>query len=171
MDSFFYEKNKGFTLIELIIVITIVSILAAVALPRFINAQQDARAAKASAIFGSIRSAAALAKSRCELDAGAATSGTASFPCRPANATSTTLMDGLSVDMVYGYPAATAAGIGAAAQINPTSDGLTLVTSGTGIYYDVTGGTATQCSIFYAPATLSGTTSIAPVISIDKTSC
>jgi MSHA pilin protein MshA len=164
------KYHRGFTLIELIIVITIVAILAAVALPRFIDAQKDARTAKANAIFGSIRSAAALAKARCELDL--AISAPATNCKTDGSGASVVVMDGLNVNMVYGYPAAAANGIGAAAQVNPTSDGLTLnISTGAGIYYDVRGGTTTQCSISYAPATLSGTVPIAPLISVDTTAC
>ncbi|MDO8425923.1 MAG: prepilin-type N-terminal cleavage/methylation domain-containing protein, partial [Deltaproteobacteria bacterium] len=39
------KSNKGFTLIELVMVIVILAILAAVAIPRFIDLQSDARIA------------------------------------------------------------------------------------------------------------------------------
>ncbi|WP_264877629.1 type II secretion system protein [Vibrio agarivorans] len=37
------EKRRGFTLIELIVIITILAILSVVALPRFLNLQKDSR--------------------------------------------------------------------------------------------------------------------------------
>ncbi|MDN2481297.1 type II secretion system protein [Vibrio agarivorans] len=37
------EKQRGFTLIELIVIITILAILSVVALPRFLNLQKDSR--------------------------------------------------------------------------------------------------------------------------------
>jgi MSHA pilin protein MshA len=52
--------QKGFTLIELIVVIVILGILAAVALPKFIDLTQEALTASTQGVAGAISSAAAI---------------------------------------------------------------------------------------------------------------
>ncbi len=54
-------KQSGFTLIELVIVIVILGILAAVAAPRFMNVQNDAKISATKATLGSIRTGIAIA--------------------------------------------------------------------------------------------------------------
>lgn len=57
----FHRKSKGFTLIELMIVVAIIGILAAIAIPRFANLIDRAREARTQGNLGSLRSALAIA--------------------------------------------------------------------------------------------------------------
>ncbi len=63
MNDLAKPRNRGFTLIELVVVIALLAILAAFAIPRFVGLEREARTAATLGISGSIRSAATLAHS------------------------------------------------------------------------------------------------------------
>ena len=62
------SRNKGFTMIELVVVIAILGILAAVALPRFMNATKEAHKAAVAGTAGALGSAVALVRAQWEVN-------------------------------------------------------------------------------------------------------
>lgn len=148
------NKQAGFTLIELIMVIVILGVLSAFALPRFADLGGNARTASINGLAASVRAASNIAHAQ------SLANGT--------GAAVAVLLEGTSIAMVQFYPSA--AGITLAAQV---SAGANLDYSlGTppanGVKYELAGGATTaDCSVSYVEAAASGT----PTITVTTSGC
>lgn len=144
-------NNSGFTLIELVVVITILGILAAFAIPRSAALQTEARMAKMNAALGSLKAGAALAHSL--------------QIAQQLSASTSVIMEGSTIAMVNGYPTAASEAIGHAAGFNE-SDGSAIqgyVTSSSGNIFKVSADSEhLACAVTY---TASAGPNLAPTYS------
>lgn len=138
------RRQRGFTLIELVVVITILGILAAFAVPRFVALEGEAREATTEALSGSVRSASSLSHAM----------------WLAQGSTGTVDMEGTTITMANGYPNL--------ATVDDTLADLSGFTyaPATGIF--TKDGAPGTCTVTYAEAAAVGA---APTITTDTSGC
>ncbi|MBB1442342.1 prepilin-type N-terminal cleavage/methylation domain-containing protein [Pseudoalteromonas sp. SG43-3] len=162
------NKQAGFTLVELIIVIVILGILAVTAAPRFLNLQGDANASTLEGLQGSIRSGMNIVNGKSIIASD-----------HKKDEATVTVDTGDAVDTVYGYPAATLAAFEAFLDVSFATDDSAdfnlddSATDGTLIIYPNSYVKGDDCRIDYkqATATTGPVVVTPPVITLVTTGC
>jgi len=141
------KRLGGFTLIELVVVIALLGILAAFAIPRFASLEREARSATTQGLSGSVRSAAAMAHGL-YLATGAS----------PVN------MEGNGIVIVNGYPNAATIGDTLA---DSTGFAVTVDAPAAGSTTFAKTGASGTCEVVYTEAVVNNP----PSIGIDTSGC
>lgn len=153
------NKQSGFTLIELVIVIIVLGILAATAAPKFIDLQSDARESALSGVKAAMEGGATLTYSKAAIAGLENASG----------ATSVDIGNNTSISILNGYPTAQEDngndGIWGAIDLS-TGDWTSAAVGTTGLQVFASGGQAT-CSVTYNDAAAGER----PLITITNTGC
>lgn len=166
------KNQTGFTLIELIIVIVILGILAATAMPKFSDLRFDAKVATLEGLKGAMDAAAQIAHGT-QLTKGYASNVDV-------------ILSGKAVSMVYGYPDASVSGIVAAMDLSASRYVWVAMSNVTPGQSDITGiafatdavvpsGVNVTCYVTYTAAVLTAVSgalyALPPVVSMVSTGC